>query len=192
LAREKLTPKQEAAYRREKARRALEPVYYVYLLVDPRDGKPFYVGKGIGHRHLGHAKKSLRRGNPRTGCAKSARIRDIHKCGLAVEYEFPFQCVTEPKAMMEERRLIRSLPGLLNKYRGGYSEAERGLAGIEQALRLARTPTQWVRAWLCEFKRVPTAAEMDEYTNLHLGHLALRATLRRALMIDASSRQPTA
>jgi hypothetical protein len=28
--------------------------YYVYLYVDPRDGKPFYVGKGRGGRALSH------------------------------------------------------------------------------------------------------------------------------------------
>ncbi len=28
--------------------------YYVYLYIDPRSGKPFYVGKGQGHRVLSH------------------------------------------------------------------------------------------------------------------------------------------
>ncbi|MGH7821426.1 MAG: hypothetical protein ACREQ9_16810 [Candidatus Binatia bacterium] len=28
--------------------------YYVYLYVDPRTGKPFYVGKGRGPRCLSH------------------------------------------------------------------------------------------------------------------------------------------
>jgi hypothetical protein len=32
--------------------RSLE--YYVYLYVDPRSGKPFYVGKGKGERMLAH------------------------------------------------------------------------------------------------------------------------------------------
>lgn len=26
--------------------------YYVYLYIDPRDGHPFYAGKGKGHRVL--------------------------------------------------------------------------------------------------------------------------------------------
>lgn len=28
--------------------------YYVYLYIDPRDGQPFYVGKGQGERALSH------------------------------------------------------------------------------------------------------------------------------------------
>lgn len=28
--------------------------HYVYMYVDPRNGKPFYVGKGVGNRILAH------------------------------------------------------------------------------------------------------------------------------------------
>ena len=33
--------------------------YYVYCLVDPRDNKIFYVGKGYGNRVFNHAADSL-------------------------------------------------------------------------------------------------------------------------------------
>lgn len=29
--------------------------YYVYCLIDPRDGNIFYVGKGVGNRVFHHA-----------------------------------------------------------------------------------------------------------------------------------------
>ena len=33
--------------------------YYVYALVDPRDNRIFYIGKGEGNRVFQHAKDSL-------------------------------------------------------------------------------------------------------------------------------------
>lgn len=46
---------------------------YVYVLVDPRDGKPFYVGKGIKDRWRGHISEALRG----QVTPKAARIREI-------------------------------------------------------------------------------------------------------------------
>lgn len=55
--------------------------FYVYLLVDPRTGLPFYVGKGKGKRCHAHRKEALegRRG------AKYTRIREILVAGLECE-----------------------------------------------------------------------------------------------------------
>jgi hypothetical protein len=48
---------------------------YVYMLVDPRDGKPFYVGKGVSGRCLEHfAEKS--------DAAKVAKIDEIKAAGF--------------------------------------------------------------------------------------------------------------
>ncbi len=33
--------------------------YYVYALIDPRDSKPFYVGKGLGNRVFNHAQAAI-------------------------------------------------------------------------------------------------------------------------------------
>lgn len=55
---------------------------YVYLLVDPRDDKPFYVGKGRSYRMYEHAKLA-RRGYPER---KHQRIREIWQAGKEVEY----------------------------------------------------------------------------------------------------------
>ena len=37
--------------------------YYVYLLIDPRTGNTFYVGKGRGNRTFAHVNDSLSKRN---------------------------------------------------------------------------------------------------------------------------------
>lgn len=48
--------------------------YYVYLYSDPRDGKPFYVGKGRGARLLTHLSAEM-------ASKKLTKIRDILSAG---------------------------------------------------------------------------------------------------------------
>jgi hypothetical protein len=54
--------------------------YYVYLLIDPRDGKVFYVGKGKGERCLQHSSKD-------DGAAKASKIAEIEAAGLTPQID---------------------------------------------------------------------------------------------------------
>ena len=54
--------------------------YYVYLYVDPRDGKVFYIGKGKGERCLDHLFEDDEH-------PKVKRIRDIFAAGLEPRIE---------------------------------------------------------------------------------------------------------
>ncbi len=54
--------------------------YYVYLYVDPRSGKPFYVGKGQGRRLLAHLSA---RGESR----KARVLGELSEAGLAPRLE---------------------------------------------------------------------------------------------------------
>ena len=49
--------------------------YYVYMLIDPRDDKPFYVGKGINNRVFDHIKYAV--DNPHVFTEKCDTIREI-------------------------------------------------------------------------------------------------------------------
>lgn len=57
--------------------------YYVYMLVDPRDNRPFYVGKGTNNRVFDHILQAL---NDCTGIKneKFETIRSIYNSGLEV------------------------------------------------------------------------------------------------------------
>ena len=52
--------------------------YYVYCLVDPRDKKIFYIGKGVGNRVFNHAADALDENNE---SLKLDTIREIHSAG---------------------------------------------------------------------------------------------------------------
>ena len=48
--------------------------YYVYMYIDPRNGKPFYIGKGCGSRVLAHL-------SDQNESEKTAKIEEIKRSG---------------------------------------------------------------------------------------------------------------
>lgn len=78
--------------------------YYVYRLVDPRDGQTFYIGKGCKNRAWQHT-KDVKRG-VRCNGKKQLRIHDILASGLEPEVKIVRERMGEDEALLLERQLI--------------------------------------------------------------------------------------
>jgi hypothetical protein len=96
--------------------------YYVYILIDPRNSQPFYVGKGYKNRMMSHESETRRvQYNNKEKCET---IQEIWNVGLQVKYEQIFVC-GEKESREKEKDLIkkygRRIKGglLTNKHVGG-------------------------------------------------------------------------
>lgn len=85
-------------------------IYYVYQLIDPRNGKPFYVGKGSCDRAHTHAAFKDGNNNPH----KDRLIRKLQSLGLEPRVTIVIDGITdEASAYALEEDLIESI-GLAN------------------------------------------------------------------------------
>ncbi|MFO1051183.1 MAG: hypothetical protein U1F36_03070 [Planctomycetota bacterium] len=78
--------------------------FYVYLLVDPWSGRPFYVGKGIGNRCFAHLVEARR--NAKRNYAKLDVIRRIEDRGGRVHIEILRHELDEESALAIESTAI--------------------------------------------------------------------------------------
>lgn len=91
--------------------------FYIYALIDPRDLKPFYVGKGSSARRFNHMKNIP---NSTVG-PKGQRIAEIVEAGFTVQPAVLSWHSTEEEAYEAERKKIAEigLENLTNKAIGG-------------------------------------------------------------------------
>jgi hypothetical protein len=99
--------------------------YYVYELIDPRDGKPFYVGKGHGLRFKQH-ERFAKRGDK---APRYQRIREIWADGHKVAHRIVRRFRRDRDAYAFEVQHIASigLHLLTNRSPGG--EGLRAMGG---------------------------------------------------------------
>lgn len=104
--------------------------YYVYLLIDPRTNKPFYVGKGHGNRVNQHVLGALE-----TELDEVEKIKTIHEiqtAGLEVGHLILRHGLSEKESLEVESAVIDVL-GInnLTNIVAGHFAAERGLMTLE-------------------------------------------------------------
>ena len=99
--------------------------WYVYRLIDPRNGETFYVGKGRGDRIFKHAQQELSATKDEDASGlKLQRIKSIRLAGLDVAHVVHRHGIEqEVVAFQIEAALIDAYPGLSNKVSGHGADA---------------------------------------------------------------------
>jgi hypothetical protein len=83
--------------------------WYVYTLIDPRDGSIFYVGKGQRNRMYIHVWSTKKGNPPHKNYKLFRRIREIINENLNVLYDKPFSTDIEKEAYEYEYNLIKKI-----------------------------------------------------------------------------------
>lgn len=101
--------------------------YYVYLYVDPRDGEPFYVGKGAGNRVYSHL-------DDNEDNEKVQKIEELRKLGREPTLEILRFGLTEQEAFLVESAAIDLLRPKLTNCVKGHGAAENGRALLDEII----------------------------------------------------------
>jgi uncharacterized protein len=109
--------------------------WYVYRLIDPRNGETFYVGKGRGNRVFQHAKGALAEGRDEDAAdLKFQRIKDISAAGLEVAHVIHRHGIANEEIAYElEAALIDAYPGLTNRV-SGHRAGDYGVRHVEEII----------------------------------------------------------
>lgn len=106
--------------------------FYVYRLIDPRNGETFYVGKGIGNRVFAHVKGALSVEDDVIN-EKFQRIREIQNDGFDVAHVIHRHGMDEDTALEVEAALIDAYPEAANLV-SGHDTEERGVMHSKQII----------------------------------------------------------
>ena len=105
--------------------------WYVYRLIDPRNGETFYVGKGKGNRVFAHA-TGLPDGDDEVSHPVLQRIKEVQIAGLEVSHVIHRHGIAAEWAAYEvEAALIDAYPGVLN-LAGGHGSDQYGCRHVQE------------------------------------------------------------
>lgn len=111
--------------------------FYVYMLINPIDKIPFYIGKGVDDRIFNHINLALTDVNITN--VKYDTIREIKKVGGIVGHVIVRHGLSEDEAFQIEAALIDAFEYsgiLLSNKVGGHNSIEKGLMTSEEIKRL--------------------------------------------------------
>ncbi len=128
--------------------------YYVYKLIDPRDGKVFYIGRGKGNRifdHVSGTVSKLAQIYKELGkedgyeienseevenifSLKEKTINEIHNSNLEVLHIIHRHGLTLDQAKEVEAALLDDYNGITN-IKGGYGSIERGPMSVKDIIK---------------------------------------------------------
>ena len=104
-------------------------MFYVYRLIDPRNGETFYIGKGNGNRVFEHAKGNQPKGDGLSD--KESRIYEIISAGFEVLHVIHRHGMNSDTAYEVEAALMDAYPNVTNVM-GGHGNYERGVAHAKE------------------------------------------------------------
>ena len=110
--------------------------YYVYMLIDPINNAPFYVGKGKDNRVFAHLKCALEH---ETVSDKYDKIREITSKNATVQHVIVRHGLSEKEAYEIEATLIDVFVYLKYEFenqQGGHKSIEKGLMTSDEVKRL--------------------------------------------------------
>ena len=110
--------------------------FYVYALVDPRDGKVFYIGKGKGNRVFAHANGAM---DSDAESEKIETIKAIKKAGKEVGHYIVRHGLNEDTAFELESALIDfltypkfNLDKVMTNIQSGHHQWDRGIKTVNE------------------------------------------------------------
>ncbi len=112
--------------------------FYVYRLIDPRNGETFYVGKGKGNRVFAHVAGEHDVDSDELS-EKLQRIREIVLAGFDVAHVIHRHGLDSKTAFEVEAALIDAYPSATN-IAGGYNGDERGVMHADEIIERYEAP----------------------------------------------------